>query len=685
MTTEGESAVYSDEFEVGKMQRSYHRATTDLEGYFQQCRNSYDDRRNEWAGKSRTRKKEGPRAFPWEGASDQETFLVEDKIGAYVALCMNALSRSHIRAYPVEVGDAPKAAVTSSFLKWMTTTGIPDFRHQMEIAANNLFEKQMCITYVGWEKQSRTFLQTLDMGQIEQSSPEFAEILQSEENDALIIEVLRQTYPKLTDRRGKKALKQLRSKGVAELPVSRNQVDRPFVETLLPDGEFFFPAYTLDPQDAPHCFRRRWMTAQQVIGAGTNNGWDKGWVDEIVANYRGTSGGQFDTDQNRQGVDGGAQRSNDELIEVVDVYERLIDKEDGSEGIYCTVMHPRYLATDGRPSEAKRELMNGMENYPVVVTQLSNTHKRLYEGQSLVDLLRGFQWQVKVERDSRVDRNSLATVPPFTHPIGRKPAKWRPGHGIPVARAGELTWMQAPAFNPGSVEIENTLMRQADALVGLDPNRPEGAQKQQFFVNKLLGHAQAVLKEAFKNFQRFGPDEVFFRVTGNPDPQTFTKGNPDEDFDITVSFDTQNSDPDTVQKKVEQTISLLQLDNNGRMDVDKILEFSLSSIDPSLADTVLKPAGQANADMVKDITEDLTKIYAGVEVGARPQGATVAEQVIQTYVQQPDIAERLQTDEAFAARFQTYVGQYQMIKQQQQNATIGRLGTAPADFQGTNV
>jgi hypothetical protein len=121
------------------------------------------------------------------------------------------------------------------------------------------------------------------------------------------------------------------------------------------------------------------------------------------------------------------------------------------------------------------------------------------------------------------------------------------------------------------------------------------------------------------------------------------------------------------------------------MDVDKILEFSLSSIDPSLADTVLKPAGQANADMVKDITEDLTKIYAGVEVGARPQGATVAEQVIQTYVQQPDIAERLQTDEAFAARFQTYVGQYQMIKQQQQNATIGRLGTAPADFQGTNV
>ena len=54
---------------------------------------------------------------------------------------------------------------------------------------------------------------------------------------------------------------------------------------------------------------------------------------------------------------------------------------------------------------------------------------------------------------------------------------------------------------------------------------------------------------AFKCFQRFGPDEVFFRVTGTPDPQTFTKGDPDENFDILINFDVQNTDPETVKNK----------------------------------------------------------------------------------------------------------------------------------------
>jgi hypothetical protein len=176
-----------------------------------------------------------------------------------------------------------------------------------------------------------------------------------------------------------------------------------------------------------------------------------------------------------------------------------------------------------------------------------------------------------------------------------------------------------------------------------------------------------------------------FRVTGNPDPQKFEKGDPDEDFDVLVSFDTLNNDPETVEKKSKQVISLLPLDNNGLIDVNKLLGFMLGAIDPNLADMVLQPAEQANEKMVKDVTEDLTKIYAGVEVGARPQGAQVAMNVIQTYVQQADIAERLQSDEAFMERFQKYAGQYQMMLQQQQNAVTGRLGTEKADFQGTNV
>jgi hypothetical protein len=58
----------------------------------------------------------------------------------------------------------------------------------------------------------------------------------------------------------------------------------------------------------------------------------------------------------------------------------------------------------------------------------------------------------------------------------------------------------------------------------------------------------------------------------------------------------------------------------------------------------------------------------------------MAMQVIQQYTQQPDIAEELQTNEAFAERLQNYYGQYQFAAQQAENAVVGRVGTAPAQM-----
>jgi hypothetical protein len=57
-------------------------------------------------------------------------------------------------------------------------------------------------------------------------------------------------------------------------------------------------------------------------------------------------------------------------------------------------------------------------------------------------------------------------------------------------------------------------------------------------------------------------------------------------------------------------------------------------------------------------------------------------QLVQSYAQQPDISQRLQQDETFAARIQKYAGQYEMMQMQAQNAVTGRLGTAPAEMGG---
>jgi hypothetical protein len=60
-------------------------------------------------------------------------------------------------------------------------------------------------------------------------------------------------------------------------------------------------------------------------------------------------------------------------------------------------------------------------------------------------------------------------------------------------------------------------------------------------------------------------------------------------------------------------------------------------------------------------------------------------QMVQAYLQQPDIQQKLQSDQAFAQRIEKYMGQYQFQMQQQQNAQIGRIGTAPAQMGQVNT
>jgi hypothetical protein len=251
---------------------------------------------------------------------------------------------------------------------------------------------------------------------------------------------------------------------------------------------------------------------------------------------------------------------------------------------------------------------------------------------------------------------------------------------IPYRRKGDLDFAPTPPSPVGSIEIEKTMEAQADRLCGLDETSQISQVRKQFLVDKFLQHSAEVLQMCYKCFQRFGPDSVFFRVTGSPDPVEFDKGNPDENYDIMISYDVLNSDPETQEQKLQQLVQLTQLDRSGRINIDALLDAAANNIDPVLADRILQPTEAAFEQVVKQVTDDLSKIFAGIEMPARPTGAQVAMQVIEQYVSQPDVAARLQSDEAFRARIEKYVGQYTFQMQQSQNAQIGRVGTEPAQM-----
>lgn len=558
----------------------------------------------------------------------------------------------------------------------MVSSGyIPRFKREMELGANYLLERGLLITYVGWHREDRRFLQKLDINQIASIAPEVALLIQEGNDDETLIELLTAAFPGSTPKRAKKAIKELRKKGEAELPVVRRQIDAPEVKTLAPDGDFMFPPYVTDPQRAPYCFWKTYYTAQELENKVITDGWDEDFVQTMIARYQGVNIDSIEREQEGRRSTSLTDNAYEaqELIEIVYGYQRLIDAEDGSEGIYCTVFHKEY--SEGY---AKFELLNGYEDYPVVVTKLSEDSKRLYDVQTVPDILRGIQNQVKVERDSRIDRNSLATLPPILHPVGQAPTDWGPGRMIPYRRKGDLDFAPTPPAPTGSIEIEKTMEAQADRLCGLDEDSQISQVRKQFLVDKFLQHSAEVLQMCYKCFQRFGPDSVFFRVTGSPDPVVFSKGDPNENYDVIIDFDVLNNDPQTQEAKLRQLTELTAMDRTGRININALLDAAATSIDPVLADRILQPTEVAQQEVVKQVTDDLSKIFAGIEMPARPNGAQIALQIINQYASQPDIAARLQSDESFAARMQKYTAQYTFQLQQQQNAQIGRIGTEPA-------
>ena len=670
------------------LRRAFDDTLSDLSGFRNQARVSYDSRRNYWPGKTSDMRKHGAEAFPWDGAADTEPHVTNERIDAYVAFFMTALQRANIRAYPVNGGDIEQAKVVSGFLKWMIKGYIPRFQKEMELAANYMLERAIAITYVGWHREERTFLQRFSLESIAQSSPELAELILDKANDQTVVGALQQLFPKTKEKRLKKALSDLRKTGFAELSVSRPQVNAPMVETLPPDGDFFFPAWVTDPQRAPYCFWRTFLTAQELRNKVETDGWDKEWVDEVIEQASSTSN-DFSMERSAENQSFvsliESDISNDIKVEVIEAYQRLIDKEDNSEGIYRTVFSHSLTGDEDDPMYAKFELMSGYEDYPVVVTRLSESSNRFYDVTSMAERLRGIQDIVKIERDSRVDRNSMATLPPIMHPVGNPPSEWGPGRRVPYRRGGEFQFGPVPQYNAGSHEIEKTLLELADRGIGLNAEDPLSASKRQFYVDKFLGHVQGVISLAFKCFQRFGPDEVFFQVTGQPEQQRFVKGDPNSDYDITIQFDVLNNDPETAERRIQMFTSLLQFDKNGRIDVDEWLSMVTGSIDPIVADRILRPAETAQEEVMKQVTSDLTNIFAGIERSPPPNGQTIAMQAVQQYAQQPDIQQKLQEDEAFAERIQKYAQQIQFALQQQQNAEIGKIGTQPASMGSMNT
>ena len=671
----------SKEPDIGYLQETYRRTQSELGEWIDRRQRDYDTRNCLWSGKSDDFKKHTDlsatgEVFPFDGASDQEVRLVDETINCMVSMSLNAIRRAQIVATPVESDDIERANVISSFIRWLVNSRMDEFYDQVELGLNHFYEKGMMVHYVYWESQDLKQQQSIKLDEIAQAMPQMAQVIQDGSMDEELSTALKNQF-KVSKAKAKGMLRELRKDGETTIPVTRRVINQPRVKALAPDEDVFWPSYCIDPQEAPYVFHVINMTPEQLRSKINTEGWDEEFVDSAIElSQRGES----DTPINNLRLQEEVIRDDDDTIRIVYCYQRLLD-EDDVPGIYCTILHDRVPEL-----YAKHQLLDYSHGkYPFVVSTFEKTSKRLYHSRSVAEIGEGPQNVLKIEEDASIDRQSLATMPPLEHPLGRAPTKWGPGVRIPYRTPGEYRFADTPRYDGGSMEVRRYTKEQLDRYIGrnapgVDP--VEGQMKQQRNIDKVFQHLKYVIDQVWTLYQQYGPDEEYFRVTGMRDMQKFAKGRAGERFDFYLQFDAATQDPQQMLERVKMVGELGgMLDKNGTLDTERLLQLAIGQVLPGASEKVLLPKETASQKAMEEERQLIAELVAGVPPNVREQDAHEMKlQVFTQWLQQPDIQQKAQQDQALQERIQTYMQQRQMQIQQKQNAQIGRLGTAPTQF-----
>ena len=673
----------------GLLKKAFEDCVRDNQPYIDQCRLNYETRYAIWNGQSADGKKharEGSKTSPtpWDGASDLRVFLVDDIINKKVAMQLMAFKRSTLSAVPVESTDSNRAAQVSNFMRWLIQTQIPEIDREIELAANYLNEKGIAVMGQFWEKRREKILVNVKLADLQAQFPQID--INQLINDEAAADDLKAIFSEqygCTKQKAASMLRELRKTGETSVPMEGPERSYPVMRAFNLDEQVFIPSFSTDMEIAAGIYRIEYFTAEKLRAMVETDGWDKEWVEAAIQTQRGRlitiSPSEYLQPISRSFVY--TQQRFTDRIGVVYAYQRLSD-EDGVPGIYCTVFHPHLPPSSKLEGYAKHGLLGYAHGqYPFVLYRREHLSRKLHDSRGIPEPGKPWQDQIKAHKDSRIDAASLGILPPICYPQGRPPGRWGPGALISERRPNEYHYADRPIPDMNTENSENRLMASFKEYNGFASN--EGDPNidpiyNQFETDKFLSCLAKSFRQVWKLYKQYGKDEVMFRVMGvkDADASIFEKGDINEEFDFYLSWDVQSTDFKKMSEKWSAIIQGAQtLDREGVCDWGALFQAFVSSIDPNIAERIIRPAKTGQQQVVNDEHADLAQIFAGIpkdiKIGTPPQ---IGLQVIQQYLQQPDVQQRYAQDKAFKDRIDTRAKQYQFQMQQQQNAQTGRLG-----------
>lgn len=675
---------------------AYTRTMADTQPFLDQSRLNYETRYAIWNGQSADGKKHARGSngkndpTPWDGASDLRVFNVDTAIIYKIARNALALEKATLIASPINGSDIERASVVSNFMRWMVNTQIPDIDREQELLSNFILEKGLAVTGQFWQTKREKTLVKISIEELQSRYPsvDMEAALKNGKLEDRFLAMLEEQLG-VSAKKAKTMLRELRKDGVTSTPADAPEINRPIIRAFALDRDVFVPPWANDLESCPYLFRIEYFTAEQLRSFVLTEQWDEDWVEQAILKCRGQMITSIPDSTlqpiSRSFVYIDRKIPYTDLIGVVYAYQRLSD-EDGVPGIYLTIFNPHLKEDEHQQGYAHFGLLGYQHGeYPFVLYRREFLSRKFHDSRGLPEPGKSWQDQIKAHKDSRIDAASMAVLPSLCYPLGRPPTRIGPGARVPERRPGEYHYMDRPTQDVNTDNSEQMLSSSWKEYAGIPvPNEDNSllVSMDQYEVNKFLRGWEKAYKQCWKLFQQYGDQKTFFRVVGmqNAPPAVMEKGNPREDYTFDLKFDVMMLSPEKMMEKIEAMVQFAQsVDKSGQVDYSQFLQAGLEMMDPSIAERVILPKQAGQAQAVQQIQGDLAQIYAGIphdlKPGTPPQ---LAQQVIQSYMQQPDIKTRYQGDPGFKQRIDNFAKQAKFAGEQQQNAQIGRIGSAPA-------
>lgn len=640
------------------------------------------------------------KAKPWEGASDLRVFLADDIVNEEVAVCSMAFWRSLLRTEGVQADDAGSAAVLTRMLHWLVKNKLSvDLLREVELSAQYQRTYGWTALHVTWVREIGRRMETVSLETLARLSPDLAQAVVDPLREEEVIGMLGMAYdawarktadslgidsiPALSQKRIRRALRDLRAEGKAELPVPMVVKNQPSIEALRPWSDVFIPDEIGDAQRG-RVYVRQWFRDEELKAKVVTDGWDEAWVEEAIK----TKGMQtvWASDlvtQHFQVI----QNKDDPWIEVVTAYTRRVD-EDGVPGTYVTVFSPHVTKEHGKESElcaSHGQLDFAHGKIPIVVGVREWVCRSIAASRGVPEQAAPSQRLEKVMADALIDRTSLTTLPPRIVPsrLMDEDQEFGPGATIPIMRGEEPRFMDTPARDGVAEEILRLTQQRTDQSFARLSNEVPPARvqvRQQHMVNGFLGMWTEAFRQAVALLLQYQSPAEFQRITGFPKPQWGAEEIAGL-YDIILTMDVRELDSEFAVKQLEAVSKyVLPEDSAGVVDRSKLVRAKLQAINPLLARDLVSDQAGAQQKLFRDVSAEIASMFLGnppqlVENDpTAPIQLQFAAQILQN---NPNYQAALGQQGRFSELMQVWAKNRMQSKVQQENKVVGRLGVQP--------